>query len=170
MARQLDVSLFRTVCPDVLGASFQEGPEPTVHISTSGIRSGVEIRTAFRRCYGVDVRRVLFVDGLEWPGEGWCDHRDATTGTPSEARLEYVYAQPSGPLEQALSEFWKELLEVRDIGVSDEFWEHGGDSLGTVETIEFLNQEYGVLIDFFEVGDKFTVARLAGLVRERSRP
>ncbi|MGW6913108.1 acyl carrier protein [Kitasatospora sp. NPDC054939] len=170
MARQLDVSLFRTVCPDALGASFQEGPEPAVHISTSGISSGVEIRTAFRRCYGVDVRRVLFVDGLEWPAEGWCDHPDASAGTPLRVRFEYVHTQPSNPLELALSEFWKELLEVPDIGVSDEFWEHGGDSLGTVETIDFLSQEYGVRIDVFEVGDKFTVARLAGLVRERSRP
>ncbi|MEV0533758.1 phosphopantetheine-binding protein [Kitasatospora sp. NPDC050463] len=167
MARQLDVSLFREVCPDALGASFQESPEPTVHVSTGGSRSGVDIRTAFRRCYGVDVRRVRFVDGLEWPVEGWCEHR---ADTSPDVRSEYVYAPPSGPLEQALAKFWEELLEVRDIGASDDFWEHGGDSLGAVETIEFLDQEYGVQIGFFEVGGDFTVARLAALVGERSRP
>ncbi|WP_329579269.1 phosphopantetheine-binding protein [Kitasatospora sp. NBC_01250] len=170
MARQLDVSLFRKVCPDALGASYQESPEPTVHVSTSGNRSGVDIRAAFRRCYGVDVRRVLFVRGLEWPADGWCDQGAALADGSPEAPFEYVYTQPSGPLEQALAKFWEELLEVPEVGASDDFWEHGGDSLGAVETIEFLAQEYGARIGFFDIGDNFTVARLAALVHERSRP
>ncbi|MER5776452.1 phosphopantetheine-binding protein [Streptomyces sp. NPDC002039] len=170
MARQLDVSLFRKVCPDAVGASFQESPEPTVHISTNGGQSGIDIRTAFRECYDVDVRRVRFIGGLEWPAEGWCDHRTALGDSSTETQFEYVYTQPSDPLEQALAKFWEELLEVREVGASDDFWKHGGDSLGAVETIEFLAQEYGVQIGFFEVGDNFTVARLATLVRERSRP
>jgi hypothetical protein len=168
MTRQLDVSLFRETCPDVLGALVREAPEPTVHLSTPGRRSGVEVRAAFRRCYGLDVRRVRFVEGLRWPAEGWCEDLPEALGTAPQAHAEYAHVPPSDPLEQALVDFWEELLEARGLGVRDSFWECGGDSLGIVETITFLAGEYGVHIGFFEIGDNFTVARLATLVRERS--
>ncbi|MCX5195920.1 phosphopantetheine-binding protein [Streptomyces sp. NBC_00249] len=167
MNRQLDASLLRK-CPDVLGASLREDPELTVYISTRGDRSGVDVRAAFRSCYGVDVRRVRFVRGLLWPAEGWCDYRPDSDGVSPASQAEYVYVPPSDPLEKALVEFWEELLEIRGLGVSDSFWECGGDSLGVVETIVFLDREYGVPLNFFEIGDSFTVARLVTLIRERS--
>ncbi|MDH6134155.1 acyl carrier protein [Kitasatospora sp. MAA4] len=166
MTRELDAALFRGICEDVLGAAFQETPEFTVYASTDVFNSGVGIRLAFRKCYGVDVRRVRFIDGLRWAPTGWCDSE--ADGSSPRILAEYVHAPPSDPVEQAITAFWEEILEVQGLGTSDDFWECGGDSLGFIETIDFIGQEYGVQLGFFDIGASLTVARLATLVRERS--
>ncbi|MEU6541021.1 phosphopantetheine-binding protein [Streptomyces sp. NPDC047000] len=71
-------------------------------------------------------------------------------------------------MEQELAELWEERLEIRGVGVEDDFWECGGDSLCFIEIVEVLNQEYGVRLGFFDIGASVTIARLAALVRERS--
>ncbi|MER5635912.1 phosphopantetheine-binding protein [Kitasatospora sp. NPDC002227] len=167
MNRQLDVSHFRELCPDVLGAAWRAEPELTVGLTTGGGpsgASGVAVRAAFRRCYGLDVRRVRFVPGLSWPAEGWCEELPEADGRTAE----YVHVPPAGQLERELVEFWEELLDMRGLGVTDSFWECGGDSLAIVELIAFLDRAYGARLGYFDIGDDFTVARLATLLRERS--
>lgn len=44
-------------------------------------------------------------------------------------------AQPVTPLEKKLVEIWSSVLEVDDIGITDEFYELGGDSIKAIEIL-----------------------------------
>ncbi|MCX4749345.1 phosphopantetheine-binding protein [Kitasatospora sp. NBC_01287] len=159
-----DAVLFRTSCPDILGAAVAGDVELSLYVSTDGVRSGPEVRQKFRRCYGVNPKRVVFTGGLRWPAVGWCpSDPEPVHGRPALAT--YVFEAPSDDLETALADIWSAILGVQQAGVLDDFWESGGDSLGIVELIEHLSETYGVGLDFADVNADLTIRKLATLIR-----
>jgi amino acid adenylation domain-containing protein len=66
---------------------------------------------------------------------------------PSVARLETgrdaSYVRPRTPLECQIVQIWEELLDARPIGVRDDFFEQGGDSLLALRMIDLIEQVCG---------------------------
>lgn len=64
---------------------------------------------------------------------------------PSRARpaLEQAYAAPEDPTQAELAHIWQELLEVEPIGVRDDFFELGGDSLLATAMLAALEEATG---------------------------
>jgi acyl transferase domain-containing protein/acyl-CoA synthetase (AMP-forming)/AMP-acid ligase II/acyl carrier protein len=75
------------------------------------------------------------------------------TEKPSHSRpdLQTPYAAPSNEQERAVADIWQELLGVQKIGIYDNYFELGGDSLLAVTMISRLR-------DIFEI--EFPLARL----------
>jgi amino acid adenylation domain-containing protein len=74
------------------------------------------------------------------------------------------YVPPRGPVEEALTEVWKELLGLDRIGVYDNFFELGGHSLFATQMLARVRDTFAVeptLRDFLE---QPTVAGLARLI------
>jgi enterobactin synthetase component F len=71
-----------------------------------------------------------------------------------------AHVSPQTPTEQMLAEVWKTVLGVEDIGIHDNFFDLGGDSLSAVQLITALTEKGADL----SLGNLFSVPTIAGLV------
>ncbi|WP_375772168.1 amino acid adenylation domain-containing protein [Archangium gephyra] len=75
---------------------------------------------------------------------------------------------PRSELEQKLADIWSELLRVPKVGIKDDFFELGGDSITCLEVIERARQ-HGVTLtpgDFFKLR---RIEKIATAVRQRAQ-
>ncbi len=77
------------------------------------------------------------------------------------------YAAPKSGVEVALAGIWSSVLGVRAVGVEDDFFEVGGDSLSGLRILAKTRAEFGVDIGIRELFEASTIARLAGLIEAR---
>ena len=81
--------------------------------------------------------------------------------------LQTPYAAPEGELEEVLAGFWSEALGITPVGVHDNLFELGGDSLLAIRLLARVRKAYGVELHpaaFFKAP---TIAELATLVELR---
>ncbi len=82
--------------------------------------------------------------------------------------MESDYAAPRTVLEQSLVDIWRELLGISRIGVDDDFFELGGDSLLATRVTSRVRDSLGVELRLQEILDTRTVAALAARLAARS--
>lgn len=82
-------------------------------------------------------------------------------GTIEESNAEYIL--PQTEKEKELMELWKEILGEDKIGIHDNFFRRGGDSLKAVKLVAYL-YKYGVKVK--DVYDNPTIKQLAELLLE----
>jgi amino acid adenylation domain-containing protein/non-ribosomal peptide synthase protein (TIGR01720 family) len=73
---------------------------------------------------------------------------------------ERPYVAPSSPVEEALAALWAEALGVQRVGVNDDFFELGGDSLLVIRVVSKANKN-GLGITTKQLFQNRTVAELA---------
>lgn len=67
-----------------------------------------------------------------------------TTQPRDTLDLSDEYAQPSNEVERKLTEIWAHLFEVDRVGLDDDFFELGGDSLPAATLVGELNPAFGI--------------------------
>lgn len=77
---------------------------------------------------------------------GKLDRHALPTPEGSEIRREYV--APRTPTEEALVEIWQDILRFDRIGVNDNFFEMGGDSLKSIRVISRIKQQNSIEIPY----------------------
>ena len=103
-------------------------------------------------------RRILIIDEIPKGNTGKIDRSGLanqldvwTSGAPGPLN-EAGYVAPRGPVEQLLAKVWSEVLGVDRVGIHDDFFGLGGDSILATVIIsrmrEVGNQELS-LVDFF---------------------
>jgi len=75
--------------------------------------------------------------------------------------LEARYAAPSGAVEERLAEIWRAALDIDRIGVDDDFFELGGDSLAGAQIFAIIEQEFGRRIPLSTLVEQPTIRGLA---------
>ena len=65
------------------------------------------------------------------------------------------------PLEAGLSEIWRETLGVERVGLDEDFFEIGGDSLSAVQMMTAIQQRLGVELPLQALFESPTIAQLA---------
>ncbi len=81
--------------------------------------------------------------------------------------LSTPYAEPTGELEQGLAALWSEFLGISRIGVHDNLFELGGDSLLAIQLLTKVRGAYGVELHPADLFKTPTVAALAVRVELR---
>ena len=76
------------------------------------------------------------------------------------------YAQPKRDIESKLLELWESVLERRPIGVNDNFFEVGGDSLRAVRLFARIEQTFKRAIPLGALVQSPTIATLARVISE----
>ncbi|WP_208603305.1 non-ribosomal peptide synthetase [Caballeronia sordidicola] len=74
---------------------------------------------------------------------------------------------PRDARERIVLDIWRKVLQRDDLGVTDDFFEAGGDSILTLQIVAHL-REAGYAVTPREVFDAPSVARLAALMREQA--
>ncbi len=107
---------------------------------------------------------VVTMDALPTTARGKVD-RAALPIPPEPARRSY--REPIGR-ERELAELFAEVLGVEDIGLDDDFFDLGGDSLAVIELLAGIKERFGVELSSDVVLGAPTVADLSShLVRRR---
>jgi acyl carrier protein len=76
------------------------------------------------------------------------------------------YQAPETPTEVALAEMWTEVLKLDRVGISDDFFEVGGNSLSATRLVARINRAFDTSIPVRKVFERKTVADLALLIEE----
>jgi acyl carrier protein len=78
--------------------------------------------------------------------------------------LANAYVAPRGAAEQRIAVVWQELLGIETVGVHDNFFDLGGNSLMAIRVIARLKSELGVDVSEVTIFEAPTVAALARLL------
>ena len=94
--------------------------------------------------------------------------------TPKAERQMGATAQPRGAIsledvEMLLSEWWKELLGLDHVGLDDDFFELGGQSLVVVRLFSKIKKNYGLDFPLDSLFELRTVRKLAARIREGAK-
>jgi amino acid adenylation domain-containing protein len=86
---------------------------------------------------------------------------------PEDARpeLERPYVCPDTPVERALAEIWSEALGVKKVGIDDDFFALGGDSILSLR-VAALARERGIKVTVEQLFRHKTIRELAHQVEE----
>lgn len=113
--------------------------------------------------------RFVHVPSLPLLPNGKVDGRAlASIDLPSRDSRSRV--EPRDPLERQLSHVWGKVLGVKDLGVTDDFFELGGDSLDAVRIFAMMERWLRVNLPLTELARHPTIESLARAIRENDVP
>lgn len=107
-------------------------------------------------------RHIIFVDEIPVTDRGKPD-RDSIAGIPVP-NVTSRTSRPANDLERILVQEVSDLLS-RDIGVRDDFFAVGGDSLAAIELLATIEREFGVTIAPTQFSADPTPAGLAAMIK-----
>ncbi|HVV71006.1 MAG TPA: phosphopantetheine-binding protein, partial [Verrucomicrobiae bacterium] len=74
------------------------------------------------------------------------------------------YVAPRNADERALAAIWHEALLLKQVGIDDDFFEMGGDSLSATRVFARVNRAFGTNLTLREILEHSTIRALAELV------
>jgi acyl transferase domain-containing protein/acyl carrier protein len=154
--------------PEGMGISPREGAEAFEHIVNNAVRSQVIVST-------LDLHARLNQtqeDLVALVGQPFAVAENRQHGQGGQQRyprpaLHTTFVAPESELEQSIAEIWQSLLGIDAVGIHDNLFELGGDSLLGIQLLSRVRTVFGIDMrpaDFFRSP---TVAGLAELVETK---
>lgn len=81
--------------------------------------------------------------------------------------MQVAYIAPSNEIECRVAEIWEDLLDIKGIGVEDNFFDLGGHSLLASQVLARLREAFGVEIPLDIIFDKPTIADISMVVEDK---
>ncbi|HSV66550.1 MAG TPA: amino acid adenylation domain-containing protein, partial [Mycobacteriales bacterium] len=106
----------------------------------------------------------VLLDRMPLSPNGKLDRRALPAPTAATVAPRAGYLAPRNRTERVAAQVWADVLGVDRVGVEDDFFELGGDSILSVRALARLRAAFGVELSARAVFDARTVARLAELV------
>lgn len=76
-----------------------------------------------------------------------------------------MYVAPSDEIEEKLVEIWENILKREKIGVEDDFFSIGGDSIKAVRIVSEIQQQFNAKVDLIVLFQEPTIKGLAEMVK-----
>ncbi len=111
----------------------------------------------------------VFLDALPLMPNGKIDRNALPDPGEQTQAPEDAFVAPRTPVEQTLADIWAEVLGFDAVGIRDDFFEMGGDSLLSIRIISKAIQA-GIRITPEQFFDNPTIAQLAALLDEDREP
>ena len=95
----------------------------------------------------------VILETLPLTANGKVDRKALPIPDISQLQSEIIYVAPRNSIEEQLVKIWSEFLEVSQIGIHDNFFTLGGNSLGATQVISRIRETFQVefsLQNFFE--------------------
>jgi thioesterase domain-containing protein len=113
--------------------------------------------------------RFQRVDSLPRTVSGKVERQSLTDFVPDEAETSEGHVRPRDDLEEQLAAIWEELLQVRPIGITDDFFDLGGHSLLVVRLVAQIEVRFGRTLVLSDLLKGATIEELAATLREPVR-
>ncbi|HEX8558916.1 MAG TPA: amino acid adenylation domain-containing protein, partial [Pyrinomonadaceae bacterium] len=107
------------------------------------------------------------LDALPLTPSGKVDYRRLPAPAGERPELGQGYVAPRTELEKVLAEMWRGVLRVSEVGVHDNFFDLGGDSIHAAIFINSLQKRLGLVVYVVTLFDAPTIAALAARLEER---
>jgi len=85
-----------------------------------------------------------------------------TDSTQSEAEVEFV--APRTPVEKELVEMWERIIGIQNVGVSDNFFDLGGDSILAARMFAQIHKSFGKNLPLTTLFQSPTIEQMAGVL------
>ena len=104
---------------------------------------------------------IFLVDSFPLSPNGKVDYHALARLHPAEKERLETYVAPRSPLEERLTQIWEKLLNVSSIGVTEDFFEVGGDSLSAIDLMLTIEKEFQRQLPITVLIQSPTIAALA---------
>lgn len=101
------------------------------------------------------------LEALPLTVSGKVDRRVLPAPDRVRAELEEVFVAPRTPTEEVLAKIWRQLLDIDQVGVTDNFFDIGGHSLLATQLVSRLRETFQVEVPLHYFFETPTVAELA---------
>ena len=101
------------------------------------------------------------LDALPVTGSGKVDRQALPAPDQSRPALEEEFVAPRNEIEESMAQIWREILELQRVGVHDNFFDLGGNSLVAMQIIAKVTNIFEVDLPLFTLFDTPTIAALA---------
>ncbi len=95
---------------------------------------------------------------------------DRSTSELSRDNLRSEYRAPKTDTEQEMTRIWERILNTKNIGVADNFFEIGGDSMLAVTLFVEIEETFGRWLPLYHLIDSPTIEKLALRIEEDVDP
>ena len=107
----------------------------------------------------------MVLERMPLSGNGKIDRRGRPAAEPTRAKS---YQAPGSAAEIKLGEIWQGVLGVERVGVNDNFFSLGGDSILSIQVVARARQA-GLEVTAKQLFQNQTLGELASVAGERSR-
>jgi amino acid adenylation domain-containing protein len=107
--------------------------------------------------------RFVFLESLPLTN-GKVDRRSLPLPDRTRPRLDNDYAPPRSEIDRQLVHIWEKVLEVRPIGIHDNFFHLGGHSLAATRVISLVLQKFQLELPIKALFESPTVAAMATVI------
>lgn len=104
---------------------------------------------------------IEFLESLPLTSSGKVDRRALPSVDQSRPELEEAFVAPRTPIESIVAEVWADILAVKNIGIFDNFFNLGGNSLLATQIISRLREACRIEIPLRILFEAPTVAKLS---------
>jgi acyl carrier protein len=111
----------------------------------------------------------LLLETLPLTPNGKVDRRALPAPEPGRSVVEENYVAPRQPVEQQLVQIWEELLEVQPIGIKDDFFALGGDSLMAVRLFDRIAEVCGKKLPLSTLFAGATIEHVTKILAEETK-
>jgi len=110
--------------------------------------------------------RFIWLPDLPLTPNGKVDRKSLPDPDWVEEHIPHAYVSPGDGIEQKLADIWSEVLETPKVGIDDDFFVLGGDSLAILEILsKTLPNDWKISAqEFYEYP---TIRKLATVIKER---
>jgi len=140
-------------------------PKDRDHVDVKGLESFLQgklpahmVPTAWRT-----------LDELPLTANGKVDRKvlsKTDSSVDADAPREREYVPPGNAVEQRLQTIWQQILGVSRIGVTDDFFDHGGQSFDAIRIFAVIKEEFGRAHTLSDIWRARTIRELANSMME----
>jgi acyl-CoA synthetase (AMP-forming)/AMP-acid ligase II/acyl carrier protein len=107
---------------------------------------------------------IVLLESLPLTPSGKIDRLALPAPEQNRLETEETHVAPTIPEQQQLIEVWEELLDVRPIGIQDNFFQLGGHSLLAVRLVDRIEQMWGKKVSATTLVENATVEQLVAVL------
>ncbi len=129
-----------------------------------------ETRQAFHRILSIDSIPQVIVS--RWDLEERIQRRVPVEKPPAamnRPNLMGTYVEPGNEVEQKLVDTWQKFFGIEPLGITDDFFELGGDSLKAITMIAKIHREFAVKISLAEFFKMPTISDLSTFINRAEK-
>ena len=105
------------------------------------------------------------LDSLPLTENGKVDRKALPAPDQSRSEVDKAFQAPRDALERFLADKWREVLEVEEVGIYDNFFEIGGESLKAAVLVNKLQQELTEMLQVISIFDSPSIAAFADYLK-----